>query len=232
MALFHRETTGVGQQINATVRWSAIRAAGDGSAPLWYAGKINEQRGGGSTVRENPGIRLREVWPCKDGFVLAVLGSTSQGRFFGPDFVEWMKSEGMADNFLTGLDWGKFDMRTITQETVDRIEEQVAGFYLKHTKAELYNWSVKHDQQLNPVNTAKDVLESDQLAARNFWVKLDHPELGTSITYPGASVKTTEAPIRICRRAPLIGEHNQEIYGGELGISKEELSILKQTGII
>jgi crotonobetainyl-CoA:carnitine CoA-transferase CaiB-like acyl-CoA transferase len=63
-------------------------------------------------------------------------------------------------------------------------------------------------------------------------VELEHPELGTAITYPGAYGFFSESPVKISRRAPLIGEHNEEIYEKELGISKEKLVILKQAGVI
>jgi crotonobetainyl-CoA:carnitine CoA-transferase CaiB-like acyl-CoA transferase len=76
------------------------------------------------------------------------------------------------------------------------------------------------------------MLGSVQLAARGFWTEVEHPELGTTITYPGTFAHTSEAPPGISRRAPLIGEHNQEVYAGELGISREELLTLKQAKVI
>ncbi len=80
--------------------------------------------------------------------------------------------------------------------------------------------------------TTKDTLESIQLAAREFWVELEHPELGTTLTYPGAFARTSEKPPKISRRAPLIGEHNREILGRELGIPEEQLTELHQAGVI
>ena len=78
----------------------------------------------------------------------------------------------------------------------------------------------------------KDVAESPQLAARGFWQKVEHPELGECITYPGYPIKISENTYKVQRRAPLIGEHNQEIYEKELGFSKEQLVILKNNGVI
>jgi crotonobetainyl-CoA:carnitine CoA-transferase CaiB-like acyl-CoA transferase len=52
------------------------------------------------------------------------------------------------------------------------------------------------------------------------------------MTYPGGFIKSTEMTCGIRRRAPLIGEHNEEIYKKELGLSAEELMVLKQSGII
>jgi crotonobetainyl-CoA:carnitine CoA-transferase CaiB-like acyl-CoA transferase len=76
------------------------------------------------------------------------------------------------------------------------------------------------------------MLYDPQLTARKFWVEVEHPELNTTLTYPGSFVNSSEASPRITRRAPLIGEHNEEIYEKELGISKEKLVILKQAGVI
>jgi len=44
--------------------------------------------------------------------------------------------------------------------------------------------------------------------------------------YPGAPCKLSRSPWRIWRRAPLLGEHNQEILGGELGLSSQDMAAL------
>ena len=75
-------------------------------------------------------------------------------------------------------------------------------------------------------------MESAQLAARNYYVQVEHAELGETITYPGAPCKMTETPCQILGRAPLIGEHNEEIYVKELGMSPRRLHELKQVKII
>ena len=83
-----------------------------------------------------------------------------------------------------------------------------------------------------PVNTPKNLVESVQLAARNYYVQVEHPELGETITYPGAPCKMTETPWQIWGRAPLIGEHNEEVYVKELGMSPQRLQELKQAKLI
>jgi len=139
-----------------------------------------------------------------------------------------MEEEGMADDFLKGIDWDTFDLRTALQATIDRMGEPTGKFFMTHTKAELLAGAVKRRVRLYPVATTKDILESVQLAAREFWIEVAHPELGTTITYPGAFARASETPLRISRRAPLIGEHNQEIYEKELALSKQELLALRQ----
>jgi crotonobetainyl-CoA:carnitine CoA-transferase CaiB-like acyl-CoA transferase len=76
------------------------------------------------------------------------------------------------------------------------------------------------------------VYEDQQLRARDFWVPVFHPELGEPISYCGPFVKLSETPIKYRRRAPLIGEHNEEIYQKEIGLSKRELILLKQAQVI
>ena len=84
---------------------------------------------------------------------------------------------------------------------------------------------------LHPVSTTRDVREDAQLKARDYWVEVDHPELDTAITYPGGFIQASETPLVLERRAPLIGEHNAEVYG-ELGLSGKEIAALKQRGVI
>ncbi|MBI2329705.1 MAG: CoA transferase, partial [Chloroflexi bacterium] len=135
-------------------------------------------------------------------------------------FVTLMDEAGMADDFLRGFDWDTFDLTATTQEVVDRLEEPTAKFLMAHTKAELLEGAVKHRFMLYPVSTTKDIRESVQLAARKFWIEIEHPGLGTTITYPGAFGRFSETPPRTWRCAPLIGEHNREIYQEESGIVK------------
>jgi crotonobetainyl-CoA:carnitine CoA-transferase CaiB-like acyl-CoA transferase len=85
---------------------------------------------------------------------------------------------------------------------------------------------------LCPVNDSKDIMENAQLKEREFWVDINHPELSTSIKYPGAFAKLSETPLNIRCRAPLIGEHNREIYQGELGLSSSELNDLLRSRVI
>jgi crotonobetainyl-CoA:carnitine CoA-transferase CaiB-like acyl-CoA transferase len=63
-------------------------------------------------------------------------------------------------------------------------------------------------------------------------VQLEHPELGESITYAGPYFKSTATAWQKGHRAPLIGEHNEEIYVEELGLTRDDLSVLKRENVI
>jgi len=77
----------------------------------------------------------------------------------------------------------------------------------------------------------KDLLDDPNLATREYWTHIEHPELNTAITYPKQFVKSTETDLSTRVRAPLIGEHNGEIYS-EIGLSGGEIVALKEAGVI
>jgi formyl-CoA transferase len=145
----------------------------------------------------------------------------------------WIDSEGLADEFLKSVDWETLDMATVLQEYIDKIEKAVGDFFIRHTMAELYEGALKKGINLCPIWTPRELISSVQLEARDFWLQVKHAELGISITYPGDFFKSSAmSPSHVGERAPLIGEHNNEIYRGELGLSASELSYLKERGII
>jgi crotonobetainyl-CoA:carnitine CoA-transferase CaiB-like acyl-CoA transferase len=81
-----------------------------------------------------------------------------------------------------------------------------------------------------PVNTMADLFASAHLQAREFFGQVSHQVAGT-LSYPGAPFKVPEAGWAIHRPAPLLGQHNAEVYG-RVGISQTELARLRQQGII
>ena len=84
---------------------------------------------------------------------------------------------------------------------------------------------------LAPANTAREVMASHQLTARDFFVEIDYPHLGTRLTYPGGMAKTSIGGIGIRRPAPRVGEHNAEIYES-LDVDGVEQAVLTEAGII
>ena len=139
----------------------------------------------------------------------------------------------MATAWLSKVDWAEgFDSYLLKPEDYEQIEGPLSEFFRRFTKKELYQRAIKEKVQLCPVMDAREILENEQLKSRDFWKDLEHPELGSTIVYPGPSLKLSETPLSLRRRAPLIGEHNEEIYLGELGLSVERLEALKQIGVI
>jgi len=78
--------------------------------------------------------------------------------------------------------------------------------------------------------TVQDLLEAPQLRARGFFQEIDHPAAGRQV-YPGPPFRPEAMPWQAAR-APLLGEHNEEIYCEELELSREELVVLRASGVI
>jgi crotonobetainyl-CoA:carnitine CoA-transferase CaiB-like acyl-CoA transferase len=114
---------------------------------------------------------------------------------------------------------------------LSHIDEVLARFVKDYTKEHLYEEGQRRGLLVAPVNTPQDLVENPQLNYRRWFTPVEHPELATTITYAGPPYRFAETPWRI-RRPPRIGEHNQEVYCGELGLSQEQLAALTDAGII
>ena len=83
---------------------------------------------------------------------------------------------------------------------------------------------------VTPISTPEDVVKDRHLNERGFWVKIDHPVTG-KVTYPGAPMDMSEGGFQVRMPAPLLGQHNVEVYG-KLGYTREDLVRLRATGVI
>ncbi|MET8135399.1 formyl-CoA transferase [Streptomyces sp. NPDC006290] len=81
-----------------------------------------------------------------------------------------------------------------------------------------------------PILSTKEIIEDASLAANDMVVEVEHPERGSYVTV-GSPLKLSDSPVDITA-SPLLGEHNEEIYIGELGLGDEELRLLKSGGVI
>ncbi len=230
IALLHRSMTGEGQHVDtsvqASVAWTLTNAVS-----LWELSGFNLRRLGSVLRGREKGPRQNLLWPCKDGYVIfPIMG----GGFFSGDNValtKWMDEEGMADDFLRSFDWENYDMAKATQEGHSQLEDRIRRFFVTHTKRELYEGGFKRGIKIYPANSPKDVLKDSQLESRNFWMKVDHPELNEELTYPGTFYQTSGPAFQPARRPPRLGEHNSEIYS-ELGMTDRDLRTLKDGEII
>jgi crotonobetainyl-CoA:carnitine CoA-transferase CaiB-like acyl-CoA transferase len=95
---------------------------------------------------------------------------------------------------------------------------------------ELYRAGQARRIPLAPVSTMADLLVSDHLKSRGFFALVDHPVAG-SFRYPGAPYGFAVTPWEIRRAAPLLGQHNAEVYG-EAGLDAEALRRLADRGVV
>jgi crotonobetainyl-CoA:carnitine CoA-transferase CaiB-like acyl-CoA transferase len=229
IAYYHREQTGMGQQVDVSMQQSAA----------WFLANLIPALELNGTIIKRSGIyRLgntntiqRQIWDCKDGYVFYFMLGGKVGAKTFQELVKWMDSEGMATEFLLKMNWDSLDMGNALQETVDHISKPIEKFFLAHTREEIARESGIRHMSICPLSNIKDLLSDKQLEARKFWVQINHPELNANINYPREFVKSSNGSCATRTRAPLIGEHNEEIYN-EIGITKPDLIALKESGII
>jgi crotonobetainyl-CoA:carnitine CoA-transferase CaiB-like acyl-CoA transferase len=231
IALYYKGITGTGQFIDVSVQQSIISVTGN-AIPSWEISGINLPRVGNLRGGVSLNIRQRQLWKCKDGFLNFWILGGGFGEKSNRALAQWMDEEGMADSFLKRIDWHNFDQSKVESEIQRRLEEQVAEFFLKHSKKELFEGAVKRSISLAPVSTAKDIVNNPQLQDRDFWITVKNTKLNAEVVLPGSFAKTSmPEQLTIRRPAPSIGEHNLEIYN-ELGVSDADINYLKSINII
>jgi len=232
-ALYYRQNTGEGQFVDVSAQEAQIGSSFN-APEMWDLNHIDFARVGGAMNSGSHGVRQQQIYPCKDGYILLLLQGGVQPFINSQiSLIKWMTEENAAEPWLKQLDWRvDYNGLTITQDFVNRVEATISNFIITKTKKELYEeGALRRGILIAPVCNSKEVSENVQLQARNYWTQMEHPELGTSLTYCGPIVKLGLTPIQYRRRAPLIGEHNQEIYT-ELGISGNEMRMFAESGVI
>jgi crotonobetainyl-CoA:carnitine CoA-transferase CaiB-like acyl-CoA transferase len=234
-ALWHRRKTGgEGQHVDVSMQ-ECVVACNFNTTEMWDLNKVEFTRFSRGLNIGTRGVRVNAVWECKDGHTILIIQGGVQPFINSMNqLVDWMATEGMAEDWLKEMDWEKsYDASKLTQDVVDRVEDSIQKFVITKTKKELYEeGALKRRILIGPINSTKDIREDSQLEARGFWMPVKHPELGVTIDYPGPFIKLSKSQIEHRYRAPLIGEHNIEVYENELGFSRAELALLTENMII
>ena len=232
VAHYYGQTTGRGQHVDVSMQASLLWALANAPAH-WSLLREDLHRGGNYMVgRTITGARMRAIYRCRDGHINFIIYGGEAGRRSNEAMVRWMTEAGEAPESLRQKDWGAFNVATATQEEIEAIEEPFAAFLATLTKAGFAAESAKRGVLGYPVADARDIREDPQLAARGSWQPVEHPELDATLTYPGPFALFSTATCAIRRRAPGVGEHNDAIYQGELGLSGQEIRALRQEGVI
>ncbi len=219
-ALWGRENSGHGQVVD--VSRQEVMGMPNMTTPTQFpfTGFKGGRVGGG--FRGNKAF-FHELWPCKDGYVSFALRG-GPARIPGIlKLIEYMDENGAAPAALKNRDWQKYNHNLISQPEVDEIEAALAAFFSSKTMEELFTAACDRNLMLAPANTAQQIVRSRQLAAREFFVRLEDTGRGLTLTYPGAFAQSSLGGIAVRGPAPRLGEHNAEIYG-ELGLDCAELA--------
>jgi crotonobetainyl-CoA:carnitine CoA-transferase CaiB-like acyl-CoA transferase len=222
IAEYMRESTGVGQHVDVSVQASVPLCLMASMPEYFVTGQQRQPRVGDGHMSA-----LNGMFATADGYAdIRFRGRPGQWA----SVVEWLKSEGMQED----LEDEKYrDPALRRQEDVYRhIDDVFQKFIRRFPKEEAVEITQRKGLETGAVYTAEDIFKDPQLAARNFFVEIEHPELHRSFTYPGGPYTLKGTPWRLRHRAPLLGEHNAAIFSGELGLSTSDLATLRAARVI
>ncbi len=124
----------------------------------------------------------------------------------------------------------KFSTLSKRKENEDELDCEIEKWTRKRTPEEVMHLLQKNGVAAGVIQNNEDLMEKDpHLRKRAFYQVREHPEMGT-VTYDGLQFKFSESPGEI-ERAPLMGEHNEYVYGKILGMSEEEINQYTVDGI-
>ncbi len=221
LALYHRDLTGAGQHVDVSMQQAVFTATG--YIVHWAEIRGVDMGRGGHRYNDLPGT-FRMIFPCMDGWIVG--GPGLRAREW-ETVRDWMQEWGHAAD-LGDEAWGNAEYRRAHWHHVEDVWE---NFLMRYPREVLYAAGQERRLTLMPVYSMEDVANDPQLAARDFFQWVEHPTFGP-LQYPGPAFRPSLTPVRPPAPAPHVGEHNQEIFEGELGLSRVESDALRRAGVM
>ncbi len=240
-ALLYRDRTGEGQHVDVSMQ-EALSMTQETAMQTWDMNEALRVRTGARGVLplEIPGMGIYE---CTDGYVFGYLGTPGGAPW--SVMLDWMTEEGKAADlneapykeFIDGLNLrfltGMFQEPATMSEKIKimtHLMEVLRAFVAGKSKWEMYEQGQNRRLMWGIVSTPEDIAKNPHLQARNWLAPVQHN--GDTLNYPGKPYWLSESPWAIHRRPPLMGEHNDEIFRGELGVAADEWKRLEETGVV
>ena len=213
LALWQRELRGIGAWIDASMQASMALHE---HVAFNYAAEKRVMKRAGSQHQHNAPANL---FQCQNGWIALFVTQT-----------HWPLLLKVWDNHDPALDDPKWVNSNLRRQNAEYINAQVTSFTMRYLKEDLAELMQKHGIPGLPVNSPSDFMKDPHIQARGYFSKVTHPVLGT-FDAPG-SFYTVDGKRAGPAPAPLLGQHNDEIFGGELGLSANDLAALAAEKII
>lgn len=212
-AIYRHKLTGSGAHIDVSEQESVVQNLAITLARYCYANQIVSR----TDVLDRAPFH---ILPCKDGYIYHAFVHEYQWERFIELMgkPEWAENELFKDYKSRGQYW-------------DALKPLITEWTMQHTMADIYHRSQEKGAPIGAVYTAKEILGSRQLAAREFFIQFEHQENGV-VKYPGIPYKFSNIRQKRPVAAPQLGQHNDYIYCKRLGYSKQILGKMKTDGII
>ncbi len=208
--LYYRDETGIGQHVDVSVLEAFHTMQPSMTLVFSMAGFI----------RQRAGIHFPwGILPCDDGYI----------GFFLPTQTHW-ESLCVLLEMPELIDRPEYETPMMREERRDEITAIIVSWLKGKRMEDVFHAAQELRLPLTMVPSTEQLFDMPQHKARGYFVDIDHP-VGGKLTYPGAPFRLGETAWQ-AGRAPLLGEHNEEIYCGLLGYSREYFAKLSEDGII
>lgn len=205
-ALFQRLTTGQGQQVDVSVMECLASHLVQAVPYHNYMGAIKGRR----PVR---GSGFDELMPARDGYVVPSV----QGSQPWPVIADLIGLEELHDE--------RFASGSGRVEHGEELKQLLIEGLARWDRKPLFQASGEKRLVFGMSQDAGDLFDCPHLRQRGFFSEVDHPVTGKA-QYPGMGPRLSDMEFQVRRAAPLLGQHNAEIYGEELGLSTKEMAKL------
>ncbi|MGV8056686.1 MAG: CaiB/BaiF CoA transferase family protein [Smithellaceae bacterium] len=220
-ALFHSAITGKGQYIDISIQECILTNSLEQAIfQDWAIHQHNVVRAGVRTRWAFP----YGMFPCKDGFAIIATVQTSEWDRLSAWIYEVTGCSEVMDDMFKGT---LFDRAPY----VDLLTGYLLDFSQRLTKDELFLEGQKRKIPIMPVHSIEEVMHCPHLNEWGFFENLCHPIVG-ELKDVGSPNHNSEGSLNEWKAAPLLGEHNEAIYCSEMGLTKDDLSVLRSNGVI
>ena len=221
-ALLHRGVSGEGQFIDVSMH-AACNVTTEAATYSWLVARQTVERQTGRHAATNPSSETQQR--CADGRHANTGVPPRTPDEFGR-LLRWLRETGLEGElpeavFLEmGAEWdGPFDLSRIGRDdAVTAIfgagREAMKLIASRLPAQDFFVGCQRAGLAAGAVNAPEEAFEDEHFKARGIQVEVEHEELGRTVRYPGAPYRMTGSPWRISRRAPRLGEHNDEVLGG------------------
>ena len=216
-ALRHRRRTGEGMYIDVSQQESSVALMGGEALAFQMTGQEPERRGN----------RSRWYAPCNS---YPCMGEDRWITIAATGDAQWASlASAMGAPELAG------DPRFATAEARLANQDELDGIIAAWTRGQDVFQLAQRLQAVGvpagPVLRGPDLLEDPHYRERGTFVTVDHPQVGPR-QYPGLAWKMSATPGEIRSPAPMLGQHNREVYGELLGLTAPDIDALEQQGVI
>ena len=216
-ALHQKERTGQGQYIDVSMLRATVATMGAGLMEYEMTGRVMGPKG-----NYDPAMAPYGNYPCQgdDAWVSIAVRTDNewQGLKTGMDNPAWCEEE-------------RFSSRYSRLENRRDLDDNLSAWTRERTAGYITELLQANGVAAIPVMGAEDRLFNPHFKERGLYSDIEHPSLGVEPVY-NIMWNLERTPPSIHRHAPLLGEHNQKIFGGLLGMAEEEITRLEEDQVL